>query len=350
MKPLRPLPARAAAVLGAALLFATRAAAAVPIVPQDDAMKGESVTLALENDLFFNTDRYYTNGVSAAFTTARSIVPQAYWEKIHPWLDLGSSAHHDVLATFGGELAQMMATPRSISSTAPQPGDRPWAGLLYFAPSLSLKGEDRLYTFKLALGVVGHWSLADRAQRTVHKLRHFDLPLGWHNQLPNEVVFGVAFEKRERTAVGPPRGWQLELIRSVGYKLGTIEDSARAGAEFRAGFRLPDDFGTSQIGSAGNLPGAWQGGKRSGWFEGVGAHAFAGASGTVVLYQVMLDGTVFHDSPSVARIPIVARMTYGFALTTDRFRLSYQVVQTSREFRGQPEHHRFSSIVAGVFW
>jgi hypothetical protein len=274
-------------------------------------------------------------------------------------LDFGRAKREDVHHAYGLELAQMMGTPRSILFDTPHPEDRPWAGLLYLAPSFNLEASNRLYSFKVMAGVVGPWSLADKSQAEVHRFRRFDLPRGWKYQLPNEPVFGVAFEERRRyrahedplrarlgEAIG---GWNAELITSVGYKLGTIENSFRAGAELRWGVRLPADFGSTLIGSTGNIPGAW-GGLERGWLARLGGHVFAGASGTAVARQVMLDGTVFHKSPRVEHEPLVARFMWGWSLTTDRLRFTYQEVLTSREFIGQPDDQRFSSLSLSIYW
>jgi lipid A 3-O-deacylase len=315
---------------------------------------GGGFSLVLENDMFFNTDRYYTNGVSMAITTADSIVPDDAWKVIRRPLGLGRSKKDEntdqVHQAYGIELAQMMATPRTILIAAPQPNDRPWAGLLYLAPSYHLETSNRLYTFKLMLGVVGPWSLAAEAQDTIHRWRGFARPKGWANQIPNEVVGDAAYEERRRyRLLGGREFWSMEFISSVGYKVGTIEDSARVGCELRAGYRLPADFGSTLIGSAGNIPGAW-GGLRRSWLADLGAHLFAGATGTGVARQVMLDGTLFHQSPSIPHEPFVSRLVWGGALTADHFRLAYQGVLNSREFKGQPDVQRFGSLSATLYW
>src|SRR5689334_10102015 len=91
---------------------------------------GRGVTFVLENDLFFDTDRYYTNGVSVAFASRPWLIPPETWDKLAQRVSLGRTINRtNVQAAFGVELAQLMATPRDISLTTPQLGDRPWAGL-----------------------------------------------------------------------------------------------------------------------------------------------------------------------------------------------------------------------------
>ena len=306
-----------------------------------------SVSMVFENDLFFDTDRYYTNGVSVAFATSTPVLPRKLWNGLDELLSFGRK---ETRSGYGFELAQQMATPRDITIAAPQPEDRPWAGLLTVAPSYHLEGGDRLSSFKFVLGVTGPWSLADEAQDFVHRVRALNRPKGWDNQIPNEVVFGWAYEERLRFRLrDDPSSWDAEWIPSAGCKLGTIEVSGRVGSELRAGYRIPRDYGSSLIGSAGNIPGVWDD-RPATWLRSLGAHVFATAYGTGVAHNVMIDGTVFHDSPGIGREPWVGTFTAGVALTASRFRLAYQTVVTTEEFEGQDGSQRYGSLSLTLYW
>ena len=327
-------------------------AAAVPAFGQETAASSapapvNSVSIVFENDLFFDTDRYYTNGVSIAFATSTPILPRTVWHGMDELLEFGRK---EARCGYGFELAQQMATPASITIAAPQPEDRPWAGLLTVAPSYHLEGGDRLSSFKFAVGVTGPWSQADEAQDFVHRVRGLDRPKGWANQIPNEVVFGWAYEERLRFRLwDDASGWDAEWIPSAGCKLGTIEVSGRVGSEFRAGYRIPRDYGSSLIGSAGNIPGVWDE-RPASWLRSLGGHVFATVYGTGVAHNVMIDGTVFHDSPGIGREPWVGTVTAGFALTASRFRLAYQTVVTTEEFEGQDGSQRYGSLSVTMYW
>jgi hypothetical protein len=301
----------------------------------------------MENDALFNTDRYYTNGISLAWMVRESPVPDALWERGMRVFNFGRQ--EVVRASSGVELAQMMATPRDITIAEPQPDDRPWAGLLYFAPSYHLQSETHLHALKVQLGVVGEWSFADETQDYVHRLRKIKRPRGWRHQIPNEVVFGFAYEERWKFATGSPGDpWRAEIIPSMGIKGGTIEVSGRGGFEARVGFRIPRDFGSTLIGTAGNIPGDW--GRRGAVLSTIGSHLFVGGHGAAVLHQVMLDGALFHDSPSIGRETWVGTVTAGISITSSRFRVTYQEVATSREFKGQAGSQRFSSLSIALSW
>ena len=134
-------------------------AAAVAGAADDLPAARQSVSLLIENDKWFGTDRYYTNGLSLA------------WSESHPpsrWLlriaDRIGYPRTIRVQTHGFELAQLISTPANTQLSTPQPADRPWAGLLYLGPTLQLDTGRRLDILKLYVGVTGSWSLADRAQ------------------------------------------------------------------------------------------------------------------------------------------------------------------------------------------
>lgn len=64
-------------------------------------------TFAWENDALFNADRYYTNGASLAWTTAKSPVPDRLSETAIPLFEFGRG--EEVRASSGLALAQLMA-------------------------------------------------------------------------------------------------------------------------------------------------------------------------------------------------------------------------------------------------
>lgn len=134
-------------------------------------------------------------------------------------------------------------------------GDRPYAGLLYVGLAWKRRlaspddGLERLDTRELTLGVIGPASLAEQSQDLVHRLRGLERFRGWQHQLRNEPAFQLArerkFKPRAEGAVRP--GWSSEAIGSWVLRAGNIETAASAGVELRAGWNLPNDFGSYPI-------------------------------------------------------------------------------------------------------
>lgn len=142
--------------------------------------------IMFENDLLGKgrTDRWYTNGVRAAWNYAPDNGPVIFDRAVSGLRGMSDSPGQARVITLS--VGQSMYTPANIARSAPQPYDRPWGGWLYFGAAVSHypdKELSRYQTTELKLGVVGPASLAEEAQRLVHDLTNGQEPMGWDNQL-----------------------------------------------------------------------------------------------------------------------------------------------------------------------
>ena len=274
-------------------LIGAAAAAAVwiasPATAADEPKSG-AFSIQFENDIFFDTDRHYTNGVALDYTTAPQDTP--------PWL--ADFAHHlpffastgDVRTDY--QIAQDIFTPANTHIPVPDPTDRPYAGYLYVGLGILSNSDTHLDQAQLQLGVVGPASLAQDAQNWVHSILGNQLAQGWHFQLRDEPVANVFYERSWKLI--PPRsifGVFFDLEPHAGIAAGNAYDYVNAGAMARVGINLPDDFGPPRLEPS--LPG-------SNFFEPNGtlsAYIFGGVDGRVVGRNIFLDGNSFQPSPSV---------------------------------------------------
>ncbi len=181
-------------LMGAGCLGGPAAAAA------QDTRSG-AFSILFENDIFFDTDEHYTNGVALDYTTAPQDTPR--------WL--ANFAHHlpffdsngEVRANY--ELGQDIFTPLRTGLTVPDPKDRPYAGYLYLGLGLLSKTDTHLDQVQLQLGTTGPASLAEDAQNWVHTVIGDHKALGWHYQLRDEPIANVFLD----------RSWKLIPPRSV---------------------------------------------------------------------------------------------------------------------------------------
>ena len=321
-----------AAVLAAPLL-------AVPAFA-DDADKdkeGGTFSILFENDIFYHTDRDYTNGVQLAWTTP----PDQSWD----W----ATRTARYIPFFGQEgevrqtysIGQNIYTPSNLHLADPDPSDRPYAGFLYLGLGVVNETPDKrdLDQVELDLGVVGPDSLAENSQKLVHRIIHDTIPQGWNYQLHNEPAFVLMDEKTWRVL---PKwdvlGFSLDLAPHVGAAVGNVYDYANAGAMARFGLNLPDDYGPVRIEPS--LPG-------SNFFEptaGFGAYIFAGVDGRAIARNIFLDGNTWQDSRHVDKLPFVGDMQLGAALTFRAFRLTFTHVFRTKEFRTQQHSDQFGAI------
>jgi hypothetical protein len=331
-------------------------------------------TVRLENDLFRNTDRNYTNGVS--LTAISNDVPG---EMDRRCLPAPVRLHAELIERFapefwqeGGDqlraqnvtvkVGQSMYTPGDPARTDLIATDRPYAGLLYVGLAWNRRKLDpndnieQLDTREVTLGVIGPLSLARQAQDLVHDLRGFEKFQGWSNQIGNEPALQLARDKKYRDYRGTAPvlpGFSADTIRSYGLRLGNIETSASAGIEGRIGWNLPNDFGTYPIRpGAENRPPAPVGSQGKSASLRPGVHLFTVLEAKLVAYDFSLDGNLFRDSHSVTRRPLVGQAAIGVSVqgpvAGHGVRFAVMSVVRTREFEEQGPRHAFGSIALSV--
>ena len=302
-----------------------------------DQPENGTVSLLFENDLFYKTDRDYTNGAQAAWTSAPEDTPN--WAvdtaRLLPFFEQSG----EVRASYA--LGQNIYTPSNLSAPNPPLDQRPYAGFSYASFGLIDESDDksRLDQIELQVGVIGPMSGAEEVQKFVHRLIHDRIPQGWHYQLRDEPGIVLTYERNvkilPRLTEGPI-GFDVEP--DFGGAIGNVYDYVSAGAMARIGFNLPDDYGPVRIEPS--LPG-------SNFFEprsGLGAYIFAGIDGRAIARNLFLDGNTFESSRSVDKIPFVGDAQLGAAVAFRAFRLTFTHVFRSKEYKTQRAADQFGAI------
>lgn len=304
-----------------------------------------------ENDMFGDTDRDYTNGVKVGCLSKdvqayADINPYADWvdrtiQKI-PYLKVGQGKLRKQL-NVGMSLGQKIFTPADTSQTALIPDDRPYAGWLYFSTSVHARSRYRMDTGELVLGVVGPSALGEEAQNGVHDLRDIPEAQGWDNQLSDELGVMLVVDRRIKSRQRKlDMGLQTDFIAHYGGALGNVHTYLNAGGEFRLGWNIPHDFGTSLIRPGGDVNGPVSGDPRL--KGGFSLYGFTALTGRYVIRNIFLDGNTFEDSHSVDKKPFVGDAIVGLGMTWDAYKLTFSRVYRSKEFDGQSKPHQFGSI------
>jgi lipid A 3-O-deacylase len=305
-----------------------------------------------ENDLFGDTDRYYTNALQMTWLSKdleqyREDVRLPEWTL--PLIRKVPFAHvpesiHNIGLLFGHQIY----TPADIDAAALLPDDRPYAGYLYTGIALHSKTPTRLDTIEIILGVVGPASLAEQVQNTVHDLRGIDEARGWDNQLDNEPALGFAWQRKWRTHRADLTNILCyDLLTHTGVTLGNVKTSADAGAEIRLGYNIPMDFGSDVIrpGAGISAPVPVFGYPAP---PVLGLHWFAGVRGEFVLRDIFLDGNTFKSSHSVDKKNLVAEFSTGIAVSYKMTKLTYRHVFRTEQFHNQSKKHVLGSLAVTV--
>ena len=310
-----------------------------------------TLRFTLENDLFANTDENYTNGIkltwiSPDLTASRDNNELPAWgSSIIDLMPLSDAPA--IQRNVGFALGQKIFTPRDIERTDLIRNDRPYAAWLYLSAAFYNKTPKSMDTYELQLGVVGPAALGEEAQNSVHRLRGFSEAKGWANQLQNEPGILLLAERKWRVFQysDPETHLGMDIISHLGGSVGNILTYVNTGAEFRFGWNVPTDFGTSLIrpgGDAGSPSNNRD--TRFSKSDHFALYFFVAYSGRLVLRDIFLDGNTFASSHRVDKKYLVGDLIMGASTLLGDFKLSYAQVFRSKEFKGQGGGSSFGSI------
>jgi len=303
-----------------------------------------------ENDLFIGTDSDYTNGMKYSVISP-DLTPQLPLNRTAkiprmaldlfrsiPFIkDAPEETGHKVELALG----QAIYTPQDISSFDLIEDDRPYAGYSYLGISYHQKSDDgqswsQMDTAEVQIGIVGPSSLAEDAQKLVHRVRDLQRPNGWEHQLKDELGVTLAFERKWLYHPTHQRRFCADAIAHTGATLGNVMTYLNAGVEVRAGWNIPRSFAVSLIRPAGST---W-----STLDSTFSIYLFTAVNGRVVLRDIFLDGNTFRSSHNVDKKTLVADLSTGVTARFQRLSLSLVNTHRTREFEQQPHHHDFASI------
>lgn len=303
-----------------------------------------------ENDLFIGSDNDYTNGIKYAVISPdlsphvplnRSAkIPLKVLDFFHrlPLIkNAPAETGHKVELAFG----QNMYTPRDISRSDLITDDRPYAGYSYLSSayhrkSVSGKAWSQMDSVEIQIGIVGPASLAEQAQKFVHRVRNLQHPNGWEHQLENEPGLTLAYERKWLYHPSRKGRFCADAMIHSGMALGNVMTYLNAGLEFRVGWNIPRSFSVSLIRPAGST-----------WIfpdQGLSLYLFSAMNGRLVLRNIFLDGSTFRHSHKVDKEPYVADISTGLTAGYKKLSLSFVYTRQTREFEQQSKKHGFGSI------
>ncbi len=304
------------------------------------ALRG-SFIFHFENDVLGtdDSDLGYTNGLQLSYQTADN--------RVWGWLDGWARTHlftaPDAVLRAHWALGQNLYTPEDLSRTDLIVDDRPYAAWLHGDLGLVCTTDNMVRTLELSLGVVGPAAGGEAMQKWVHQVIDSPDPLGWANQIGNEVAVMLVFEQKWRNLHRlPVLGLAADFSPHGGVALGNVLTYGALGGTVRLGQGLARDFGPPRIQPAPPGSGYLTPDKRFGWY------VFAGVDGRLVLQNIFLDGNTFRDSHRVDKNEWVADVVGGFAISALGVRLGVVYVQRTKEYALQDNSTHFGSITISV--
>ena len=199
---------------------------------QTDSLKYKQIhfiKLNQANDLFtlfFQSDKYYTDGVDIEF--AHQIFGNKVADKI--LLGFNGTPYQDFSLSFN----QDMYTPENNQVTTVDSSDRPYAGQLFvaYAKYSNQFWKGKKLTTKLYFGFQGPMAFAGKSQNFVHGSIGNDSILGWDNQLSNGLILDYEVQYMQLIPVSSPI---TELHYFANLHLGTLNTFTELGLRFKIG-------------------------------------------------------------------------------------------------------------------
>lgn len=297
-------------------------------------------TVTFENDVLFQEDGDYTNGLGVAW--GYNDVEGLNDETLPSWLAYladktyltngGSNKRYDV----GYSIAQAMQTPIDITVSELVEDDVPYAGFLGWKSSLIAFDEQQVDEVGLILGVVGPASGAEQAQTIIHKITDSDEPMGWDNQLENELVFRIDAKRLWRLADFNVGSTEFDIIGGVVGGVGNFRSDVGGAISLRWGQDLQNSFSSAAVIPARD-PNPL-GNSKDGWY------VFANLGASYVANNIFIDGNTFKDSHSVDLIHDQATISAGAALTISNWNFLLSAVRGTDQYKTQSEFSRFGSF------
>lgn len=299
------------------------------------------LNLLIENDVFTGTDRHYTSGLMLNYISGVEDGPQRLRDLGIRFPGINPEDEMHVSISLGHEIY----TPTDISSANLLEQDRPYAGHAFLATGFSTANGKEVETWQFSTGIVGPGAKGEYIQNTVHDAIESEPALGWNNQLENEWVFSLAYEKKWLN-----RAWtrslttniEIDLIPHVNAGIGTRHNYAGLGAMLRIGQGLQSDHGPPKVRPS--MP-------DSQFFAALNSQAwyfFVGIDSRYVATNIFLDGNNFASSHAVEREDWVSDLQTGFVWTNRQIRVGYTYILRSREFKQQQTRDIFGSLTLSL--
>ncbi len=290
-------------------------------------------SIYFENDGTFakrwdSHDRHYTSGQGGSVGWE----DDEFWGGAGALIPFGASLEDP---RYGGGFAitQQIFTPAELDTARVVTDDRPYAGYLYASAFVQRTDETTFDHAQLDLGIVGRWSGGEFAQKFVHNALALTEPIGWGNQLKNELSINLALRRTLRVPLtetrAGERGFMAELLPYGEIDLGTVYRQAEIGSSIRLGWNVRDDFGPGRMAAYGDVT--------SGRTPGdISVYVYGRASLRLVQHNIFLDGNTWTDSHSVPKRSVVGEGQIGIAATFwDVVEVGYSYTFSTNEFEGQ---------------
>lgn len=289
------------------------------------------ISFTTDNDIYFQTDYYYTAGANIDH---HRLVSNNAWL----YHALNSKPGDSARIIISYELGSKIFNPRSIFYNDSKTTDRPYAGFSYTGLKLSrFKSPSGGIEFGFELGVVGEITGLGQLQRWLHRQTHFLVPKGWDAQINNEMTVNLNFRILREVALAHG----IDLISTTGLYGGTGLNRISQGVSFR--FLRFNPIANSNFLKT-NLSWDKSASKLSREF-----FLFAGLGVDYTISTIFIEGSLFRFNRSpftVAAVPFILRTNVGLMYSRNRSSFSMTIHHLTKEV-AKGTSHTYGTIAFG---
>jgi hypothetical protein len=311
----------------------------------------------LDNDLFANRDRDYTNGARLSWISSnrrmkdigavqRALRPLTSDDTSPQFLQtLSGFVDPELLSyNYGFSLTQLMFTPEDMVSRTQPEDQRRYAGWTALGFSLHAKDSKRLNTVEFLLGITGKYSFAEETQNLIHDVRNIDSFQGWDQQIPTEVTLDLSFLQRNRLPLSKFNSViSMDGFTEWGARLGTFRTTAQMGAMMRCGLYLPADFSDPRLSETAYTHKFFTGEEHENhpW----SLYFLTGVRTFAIAHDATLDGPIFNEfHTGNKRAPFVGEVYVGIGWRIRTVEMSYAHTWRTEEYREQRGDSNFGTV------
>lgn len=275
-------------------------------------ISNNEITLSIENDIFFFTDRYYTAGQEIYY---RRILNQE--KQLVRWFNRNQVPSKVI---FTSRLGCKIFTPKKTQFVNTINMDRPYVGYDYVGISFSrLKRKKTVSGLEFELGLVGKSSGLGNIQQWWHRQVGYSEPRGWESQIANELVFNLNYQFQQEIKIFE----DVDLVSSTSLYVGTGSNKVSQDLTLRL-----IDFSplTESIFSNCLLGNEDRNKKEVFLFFGVGVD--------YIVSNIFLEGSLFSGNPSpfvVEANPWLLRKNFGIMYAKNRGSFSLTFINLGEE-------------------
>ncbi len=291
-----------------------------------------------ENDLFSTTDSQYSSGVKLNLLYRVENPKNPLYELLYLDYD-----EYEIYTSFS--VVNQIYTPADLSNPNLIIEDRPYAGWTYLEYGVHKSSKKDLRSLYLQIGMIGPASKSEQIQKTIHNITGSSDPMGWDNQLQNELGINLTYIHKWRFAPEPLGGFERAIIPFLQGELGNISTKAVAGISTRIGWNILKDFGVSTVDAGGEVGvcvlDESQGMLNRDWSFSFNLLGY----GSAIAHDIFLDGNTFKQSHSVDKNNFVAYLGFGFTARYQKFVLNFMQTKSTSKFKEEKGIHTVGTVV-----